>query len=84
MTTHLNFKLLIPTVMTAVVTLLIVAFLGHDFSQMDTMILLSLMIVAQGFIGYVYGQKRLTQRFERLQTYIDQVVSVDEAPTKLR
>lgn len=83
MTTHLNFKLLIPTVMTAVVTLLIVAFFGHDFSQIDTMILLSLMIVAQGFIGYVYGQKKLTQRFERLQKYIDQVVSVDEAPTKL-
>jgi methyl-accepting chemotaxis protein len=41
------------------------------------------MAVAQGAVSYVYSQQKLTQRLAGLQQYIDQVVSVDEAPAGL-
>ena len=83
MSNRLSIKLLIPTIIIATLAILTVILFGADFSQSNTIILLVVMAVAQGALSYVYSQQKLTQRLAGLQQYIDQVVSVDEAPAGL-
>lgn len=40
-------------------------------------------VVAQVVVVYLYSQQKLTQRLAQLQQYIDQVASIDEAPSIL-
>jgi methyl-accepting chemotaxis protein len=80
---NLSIKLIIPTVTIAVIAILTALFFGSDYNQSSVVALLLIMAVMQVTVGYVYSQKMLTQRLEGLQRYIDQVVSVDEAPTRL-
>jgi methyl-accepting chemotaxis protein len=83
MSNSLSIKLLVPTITIAIFTILIVIFFGDDFSQTSTITLLLSMTFLQALVGYIYSQRKLTQRLERLQRYIDQVASVDEVPEKL-
>lgn len=83
MSNRLSIKLLVPTVAIAIIAIITVVFFGSDFSQASIISLLIVMTVIQAIAGYIYSQKKLTQRIERLQQYIDQVASVDVAPEKL-
>ena len=83
MSNRLSIKLLIPSVTIAAIATLTVLFFGSDFSQTSTTILLLVMTFTQALVSYLYSQKKLTQRLEKLQQYIDQVVSVDEVPVNL-
>ncbi|WP_085297778.1 methyl-accepting chemotaxis protein [Cognaticolwellia mytili] len=83
MSNRLSIKLLLPTVIIAVIAILAALLFGSDFNQSSIVALLLVMTVVQIVTGYVYSKKMLTQRLERLQTYINQVVSIDEAPKRL-
>ena len=83
MSNRLSVKLLIPTVVIAFMAILAVIFFGSALTQTSIIILLIVMACAQGLVGYIYAQKKLTQRLENLQQYIDKVASVNEAPTQL-
>jgi methyl-accepting chemotaxis protein len=84
MSNRLSIKLLIPTITIAILAILTVIFFGSEFSQTSIIIVLIVMTLAQTLTSYLYSQQKLTQRIESLQLYINQVVSVDEAPEKLR
>ena len=76
MSNRLSIKLLVPTVAIAIIAIITVVFFGSDFSQASIISLLIVMTVIQAIAGYIYSQKKLTQRIERLQQYIDQVLSL--------
>lgn len=83
MSNRLSIKLLVPIFLIGMISVIAIASLGNNLSQTTTLVILLGMVIAQVVCGYLYAQKKLTQRLEKLQQYIDQVASVDEAPTKL-
>lgn len=83
MSNSLSIKLLVPTFFIGIISIIAIVFLGEGLSQNVTAILLLVMVVAQVVVGYLYSQQKLTQRLAQLQQYIDQVASIDEAPSIL-
>jgi len=83
MSNRLSIKLLIPTIFIGVIFLLTLLSLGDDISHSMTLLLVFIMVLVQVAVGYIYADKKLSQRLLQLQTYVTQVASVDEAPTKL-
>lgn len=83
MSNRLSIKLLIPTIFIGVVFLLTLLSLGDDISHSMTLLLVFIMVLVQVAVSYIYADKKLSQRLLQLQTYVTQVASVDEAPTKL-
>ncbi len=79
----LSIKLLVPVFLVGFIGIIAVFFLGSQLEQSSMLTLLLVTVAAQVIVGYLYSQKQLTQRLEKLQKYIDQVASVDEVPTKL-
>ena len=60
-----------------------ITLLVDSVSKFTVLILVSVMVIVQAIIGYLYTEKKLTQRLVMLQQFINQVASVDEAPSKL-
>jgi len=83
MSNLLSIKLLVPNFLIGIFSAMAIVFFGNGLSQMATAILLLVMVVAQVTVGYLYSQRKLTQRLAQLQQYMDQVASVNEAPSKL-
>lgn len=83
MSNRLSIKLLIPTIFIGVIFLLTLLSLGDDISHSMTLLLVFIMVLVQVAVSYIYADKKLSQRLLQLQTYVTQVASVDEAPTKL-
>ncbi|MGK2234076.1 methyl-accepting chemotaxis protein [Colwellia polaris] len=80
MSNRLSIKLLIPTISIGFVSIIAFALIG-DFSQNATMLFLIAMVATQIIVSYIYSQKKLSQRLVKLQLYIDQVASINEAPS---
>lgn len=80
MSNRLSIKLLIPTMLVGVISIIAFILIG-GLSQSSMIIFLILMVATQLIVGYLYVQNKLTQRLLKLQLYIDQVVSTDEAPS---
>ena len=83
MSNRLSIKLLVPTVLVGILSILAIVLLGDALSHSAIAIILFIMLIAQTVIGYLYSQRKLTERLAQLQRYMDQVASVDEAPSKL-
>ena len=79
MSNRLSIKLLMPTILVGIISIIAFFIIG-DFSQNATVIFLILMLATQIVVGYIYGKNKLTQRLLKLQLYIDQVASINEAP----
>lgn len=83
MSNRLSIKLLVPTFLIGLVGVIAIVFFGDGLSQTLTAISLLVIVAAQIVASYLYAQQKLTQRLTQLQQYMAQVVSVDEAPSKL-
>ena len=83
MSNRLSIKLLMPTFLIGMLSIITIFLLAESLSKTATMLLLLVMVFLQLVIGYLYSDKKLTQRLTQLQQFIDQVASVDEAPSKL-
>ncbi len=83
MSNRLSFKLLIPSLLIALIALIIMMTMGESLSYTATIIIVLAMIVIQAVVNYFYAEKKLSQRLDELQKYVEQVASVDEAPTRL-
>jgi methyl-accepting chemotaxis protein len=83
MSNRLSIKLLMPTFLIGMLSIITIFLLAESLSKTATMLLLLVMVFSQLVIGYLYSDKKLTQRLTQLQQFIDQVASVDEAPSKL-
>lgn len=83
MTDRLNIKLLLPTAVVGVFFMLItlVGF-GETLSKGMALTVLFLMVLIQLVCGYLFSQRKLTERLESLQSYLDMVVSTEQAPDK--
>jgi len=78
---RLNIKLLLPTAGIGILFLIISFFVFETSVEKTTVIVVLLsMVLAQLFAGFLYAQKQLMQRIDTLQSYMNKVVSVDEAP----
>lgn len=78
---RLNVKLLLPTAGIGIIFLIISLFVFEaSVDKTSVIVILLLMLVTQLFAGFLYSKSKLMQRIENLQSYINKVVSVDEAP----
>ena len=80
MSNFLSIKLLMPILFIGIISI-IAFYLTGELSHNATIAFLIVMVVTQIIVGYIYSQKKLTQRLVNLQHYIDQVASIDEAPS---
>jgi methyl-accepting chemotaxis protein len=80
MSNFLSIKLLMPILFIGIISI-IAFYLTGELSHNATIAFLMVMVVTQIIVGYIYSQKKLTQRLVNLQHYIDQVASIDEAPS---
>ena len=83
MLNRLSIKLLAPTFFVGIFSIIAITLLVDSVSKFTVLILVSVMVIVQAIIGYLYTEKKLTQRLVMLQQFINQVASVDEAPSKL-
>jgi len=84
MSNHLSVKLLIPSTVVGVIFVALILSFG-EISKIELMAGLIMMLITQFIVSYFYIQKHLGQRLARLQRYLAQVISVNEAPqTPLR
>ena len=83
MLNRLSIKLLAPTFFVGIFSIMAITLLVDSVSKFTVLILVSVMVIVQAIIGYLYTEKKLTQRLVMLQQFINQVASVDEAPSKL-
>ena len=83
MLNRLSIKLLAPTLFIGIFSMIAIALFFDSFSKTTTLTLVFLTVITQLVIGYLYTENKLTQRLALLQKFIDQVASVDEAPSKL-
>ncbi|MGB2741898.1 MAG: methyl-accepting chemotaxis protein [Cognaticolwellia sp.] len=83
MSNRLSIKLIVPTFVIGMLSLIALAFISDKLSQSEMLIFLFFMVFIQVLLSYLYAEKKLSQRLAKLQLYIDQVASVDEAPSQL-
>jgi methyl-accepting chemotaxis protein len=82
MSNRLNLKLLLPVLFVGVITIILSIFVSGPISKTMLLSTLAVMLVAQLLAYYFYSQNLLSKRINGLKTYLDQVVSVDEAPSQ--
>ncbi len=78
---QLNIKLLLPATVVGIFFVIMTLFAFDATLNKSTVIMiLVLMLISQMLGSYLYSKKQLTKRIANLQSYMDKVVSVDEAP----
>jgi methyl-accepting chemotaxis protein len=77
---RLHIKLLLPTAVIGLLTLLFVTFFGGDMEKSGVVTLLMVLIIAQVAASFFFSAQLLSKRIENLKHYLDLVVSVDQAP----
>ena len=78
---RLNIKLLLPTAVIGVLFVIIALFaFDNSINKTTVIVVLLIMIITQLLSSFLYSKNQLTQRIENLQSYMNKVVSVNEAP----
>lgn len=78
---RLNIKLLLPSAVIGVLFIIITGLFFDEVVSKTTMLaVLFVMVILQLLSSFIYSKKQLAQRIDNLQSYMDKVVSVDEAP----
>jgi len=81
MFTRLSVKLLIPTAVVGLLTILSVFFLVDELSKSAIIGILSGLVIVQLIVGFIYFENSLSARLVKLQQYLVLVVSTTEAPS---
>jgi len=81
MFTRLSVKLLIPTAVVGLLTILSVFFLVDELSKSAIIGILSGLVIVQLIAGFIYFENSLSARLVKLQQYLVLVVSTTEAPS---
>jgi methyl-accepting chemotaxis protein len=81
MLNRLSIKLLLPSFITGILTILLVLIFADTMSKTSMVLSLIVMILAQLIAGFFYSQQKLSQRIVKLKEYLDLVVSVEQAPS---
>ncbi len=79
---RLHIKLLLPCAVIGLIAILLVAMFSGDMDKGSVITLLIFTVVAQVTAGFLFSAKFLNKRIENLKTYLDMVISVDQAPSE--
>jgi len=82
MLSKLSIKLLLPNLAIGLFFIICLAFIDGPVSHFTLIILFFSFIALQSIASYLLFTKMLTNRLTRLKTYIDMVVSTEEAPSE--
>jgi len=82
MLNRLSTKLLLPVAIVGVVFILAMLLLADQMGKLALGITLVAMLALQLVAGFLFTQKMLAQRLEKLKAYLDLVVSTEQAPDK--
>ena len=80
MFTRLSVKLLIPTAVIGLLTILSVLFFVDELSKSAIIGILSGLVIVQLIAGFIYFENSLSARLVKLQQYLSLVVSTQHAP----
>jgi methyl-accepting chemotaxis protein len=80
MFTRLSVKLLIPTAVVGLLTILSVSLLVDELSKSATIGILSGLVIVQLITGFIFIDRKLSARLVKLQKYLALVVSTAHAP----
>lgn len=80
MFTRLSVKLLIPTAVVGLLTILSVSLLADELSKSATIGILSGLVIVQLITGFIFIDRKLSARLVKLQKYLALVVSTAQAP----
>ncbi|TWX51716.1 methyl-accepting chemotaxis protein [Colwellia hornerae] len=80
MFTRLSVKLLIPTAVVGLLTVLFILLFTDELSKSSVIGILSVLVIAQLMSGYIFIEKQLSSRLKKLQHYLALVVSTKQAP----
>ena len=82
MLSKLSIKLLIPNLAIGLIFIISLIFIGDSVSNFYLVLLFCTLITLQSIASYLFFTKMLTNRLSRLKTYLDMVVSTEEAPSE--
>jgi len=82
MLNRLHIKLLLPMLSVGVLAILFISLFAGEMSKSGVIVLLVLVVVAQLAASFVFSNQFLSKRIEQLKSYMDLVVSVDQAPSE--
>ena len=81
MLNRLNIKLLLPSLFIGVLATFGVLLFTDELSKTAVVFLLLVTVVLQFIVSFIFSQQQLSTRIEKLQQYLNLVVSVDRAPS---
>ncbi len=81
MLSKLSIKLLIPNLAIGLIFIISLIFIGDSVSNFALVLLFCTLLALQSMASYLFFTKILTNRLIRLKTYLDMVVSTEEAPS---
>ena len=79
---RLNVKLMLPSLVVGAVFAIAIGMFGSDMGAGTLTVTLLVMVAAQFVAGFLFSEQQLNHRLTRLQKYLDQVVSTEQAPEK--
>jgi methyl-accepting chemotaxis protein len=82
MLSKLSIKLLIPNLAIGLIFIISLVFIGDSVSNFALVLLFCTLLALQSMASYLFFTKVLTNRLIRLKTYLDMVVSTEEAPSE--
>jgi len=81
MLNRLSTKLLLPSFIIGILSILLALIFAEDMSKTTIVMSLIVMVLAQLITTFFYSQNKLSQRIVKLKQYLDLVVSVEHAPS---
>ncbi|MGJ8693391.1 MAG: methyl-accepting chemotaxis protein [Thalassotalea sp.] len=82
MPNRLSIKLLIPQIMVALITIIVVLLFSESLSASGFFWLMLLAFAVQITSSFILNNQKLDKRFDALSQYLKLVVSIDQAPDK--
>jgi len=76
----LNIKLLLPQIIVAIISLLLLMIFAQDMTKFSVIFTIFVILIVQLLASFIFSQQALGQRIKQLKGYLDLVVSVDQAP----
>ncbi|WP_286262622.1 methyl-accepting chemotaxis protein [Thalassotalea atypica] len=77
---RIQVKLLLPTAVIGLIFVVIAFLFGEGLGNNGTLVLILVMVLAQSTGSYFYSKLQLRDRLNKLQTFLDLVVSTEQAP----
>jgi len=82
MNNRLGIKLLTPLLVVGITFMLALLFAPDSLSKYNVLAIIFMLVSIQVIASYLFSSKRLTQRISALKSYLEQVVSTEQAPSK--